>query len=361
MGGEWYVLAGGSCATAFALAFGAYSRVQAKLRFTAILSIFIASGDAFTDIAFTAQQLQKMESLGDHVTAFLLLVFLIVPTACAAYQVIHALRLPLLDTEKLQDFSAYYAFVLLVALTNMEVLRVLPWRAGTANYDGLPDQGLMVRVWLTVMFLEDLPQFCLQLMLTLTSNTGLLAPLSLTFTMTAVIWRALRKAIYLVPVSTSTQAVVSLNSQRESTESDIDSTLNASTRLPLTSPWSWSKRSRPRSSGGCSGQVALTAPAPTLDADPAEQAGLGKPDSKQAAPITHATPWEAPITPGGVDGRETSFSQTTSTPTVPAEEASAISAADVSLSDSRQSQLQALSLVEAELAGSDSEKEEIRV
>jgi len=380
LGGEWYVLAGGLCSTAAALLFGAYSRAKAKLQFPAILSIFIAAGDAFTDVAFTAQQLQKMETLKDHVTALLLLLFLIVPTACAGYQVILALRSPLLDTEKLQDLSAYYAFVLLIALTNMEVLRVLPWRDGTANYDGLPDQGLMVRVWLTVMFLEDVPQFCLQLMLTLSSNTGLLAPLSLTFTMTAVIWRALRKAIYLVPVTTSPQTVLSLTSQRESTENG--STLNSSPQLPLTSTWSWSKRSRTKS--GCSGQVASVAPTPTLDAARADQAGLVKrrdstrKDADHATleqhiatrmarvrrgslqarftvttTKTHTTPWAGPVTTRGVDGK-----QTITTPTALAE---SVSPADLSLSDPRQSQLQALSLVEAELAGSDSEAEDIRV
>ena len=351
LGGEWYVLAGGLCSTAAALLFGAYSRAKAKLQFPAILSIFIAAGDAFTDVAFTAQQLQKMETLKDHVTALLLLLFLIVPTACAGYQVILALRSPLLDTEKLQDLSAYYAFVLLIALTNMEVLRVLPWRDGTANYDGLPDQGMMVRVWLTVMFLEDVPQFCLQLMLTLSSNTGLLAPLSLTFTMTAVIWRALRKAIYLVPVTTSPQTVLSLTSQRESTENG--STLNSSPQLPLTS-------TEYRTKSGCSGQVASAAPTPTLDAEPAVQAGLVKrrdstrKDADHATleqhiatrmarvrrgnlqarftattTKTHTTPWAGPVTTRGVDGR-----QATTTPTALAE---SVSPTDVSLSDPRAS------------------------
>ena len=379
LGGEWYVLAGGLFATAFVLVFGTYSKAKAKLRFPAILSIFIAAGDAFTDIAFTAQQLHSMESLKDHVSALLLLLFLVLPIACSGYQVILALRSPLLDTEKLQDFSAYYAFVLLIALTNMEVLRVLPWRDGTANYDGLPDQGLMVRVWLTVMFLEDLPQFCLQLMLTLSSKTGLLAPLSLTFTMAAVIWRALRKAIYLVPVTTSPQTVLSLNSQRESAE--IGSTLNSLPQLPLTSTWSWSKSSRSKS--GCSGHVALTAPTPTLDTEPAVQAGLGRlRDSTDADRATleehiaarmarvrrgnfqarftttmtktHTTPWAAPVTTRGVDGRKTSSSPSTASPMPPED---AVSPADVSLTDPRQSQLQALSLVEAELAGSDSDSD----
>ena len=364
LGGEWYVLAGGLCATAFALAFGAYSRAKVKLRFTSILSIFIASGDAFTDIAFTAQQLHKMKSLFDHVSAFLLLFFLVVPSACAGYQIILALRLPLLNAEKLQDLSAFYAFVLLIAITNIEVLRILPWREGTANFDGLPDKGLMVRVWLTVMVLEDLPQFCLQLMLTLRSDTGLLAPLSLMFTMTAVIWRALRKAIYLVPVATTSQTVLSLNSQRES--AGVGSTVDTLTQRPLTSTWSWPKRSQTRSGSGCCRHESATAPATTVDAKLAVQADLAKPqyDSvhthsavleqhvatkmahvhgkvpRAGITTTHLTPWATLATPRRVDGR-----QTAATPTVP------------ELSDTRQSQLQALSRIETELARSDSESD----
>ena len=75
----------------------------------------------------------------------------------------------------------------------LEVLRVLPWLETSATFDGLPDKKLMVRVWLTVMFLEDIPQFGIQLVLTASSGDGgLLAPMSLSFTMVAVVWRGLR-------------------------------------------------------------------------------------------------------------------------------------------------------------------------
>ena len=74
-------------------------------------------------------------------------------------------RDPLLDAQRLQELSPYYAFVILMALTNMEVLRVLPWQEGSATFDGLPDRRMMMRVWLTVVILEDIPQFCLQLVL----------------------------------------------------------------------------------------------------------------------------------------------------------------------------------------------------
>ena len=44
----------------------------------------------------------------------------------------------------------------------MELLRLLPWREGPALYDGLPDKRLMLRVWLQVLLLEDVPQFTIQ-------------------------------------------------------------------------------------------------------------------------------------------------------------------------------------------------------
>lgn len=187
-----YVLAAGLAVTALVLVVGTYSKVKLQLTTSDIVSILIASGDAFTDIAFAMQQLSTMEGLLDMITSALLVLFLVVPIAWSAHLIVSVLRSPHLDTDLLQERSAFYAFVLLVSLTNMEVLRVLPWQQGTAIYDGLPDQKLMVKVWLIVMFLEDFPQLCIQTVLTIKAGGGLLGPLSLGFTLVALIWRALR-------------------------------------------------------------------------------------------------------------------------------------------------------------------------
>ena len=214
-GGEWLILFGGLGGTVLVLMFASFSRIQAKLRPMDILSVLIAAADAFTDVAFTVQQLGTMESSFDYVTGSLLLVFLVLPTVCGAYQIALALRSPLLDTRRMQELSGYFAFVLLVALTNMEVLRVLPWQAGSAMFDGLPDRRMMMRVWLTVVFLEDIPQFCLQLIVTVNAGgSGLLAPVSLTFTMAALLWRGLRKCIYLLPVASSHEVSLAVNASR---------------------------------------------------------------------------------------------------------------------------------------------------
>ena len=160
----------------------------------------LAAGDALTDIAFTIQRLGIMHTTADQIVAALLPLFVLLPTAASASQVSVVLRSPHLDSERLKELSAFYAFVLLVALTNMELLRLLPWREGPTMYDGLPDKRLMLRIWLLVMCLEDVPQFAIQVAILAIADTGgMLAPLSITFSLSAIVWRGLRKVIYLVP------------------------------------------------------------------------------------------------------------------------------------------------------------------
>ena len=200
LGFEIYILLGGLGLTVAVLCFAAYSKVKVKLSGADILSTLLAAGDALTDIAFTIQRLGIMHTTADQVVAALLLLFVLLPTAASASQVLVVLRSPHLDTERLKELSAFYAFVLLVALTNMELLRLLPWRQGPTMYDGLPDKRLMLRIWLLVMCLEDVPQLAIQVTVLAISDTGgVLAPLSIAFSLSAIVWRGLRKVIYLVP------------------------------------------------------------------------------------------------------------------------------------------------------------------
>merc|ERR1712166_1287359 len=142
-----------------------------------------------------------MHTIADQVVGALLLLFVLLPTAASASQVCVVLRSPHLDSERLKELSAFYAFVLVVALTNMELLRLLPWREGTTMYDGLPDSRLMLRIWLLVTGLEDVPQLAIQVAVLTMVDTGggLLAPLSIAFSVSAIVWRGMRKVIYLVP------------------------------------------------------------------------------------------------------------------------------------------------------------------
>ena len=152
---------GGIGLTVAVLCFAAYSKLQVKLSAAEILSTLLAAGDALTDIAFTIQRLGIMHTTADHIVALLLLLFVLLPTAASASQVALVLRSPHLDAERMKELSAFYAFVLLVALTNMELMRLLPWRKAPAMYDGLPDKRLMLRVWVLVMCLEDVPQLAI--------------------------------------------------------------------------------------------------------------------------------------------------------------------------------------------------------
>jgi len=200
LGYEIYILLGGIGLTVAVLCFAAYSKVQVKLSGAEILSTLLAAGDALSDIAFTMQRLGIVHTTADQVVAALLLLFVLLPTAASASQVLVVLRSPHLDSERMKELSAFYAFVLLVALTNMELLRLLPWRQGPTMYDGLPDKRLMLRIWLLVMCLEDLPQLAIQVTVLAISDTGgMLAPLSIAFSLSAIVWRGLRKMIYLMP------------------------------------------------------------------------------------------------------------------------------------------------------------------
>ena len=210
LGFEMYILPGGLALTVAMLCFAAYSKVKVKLSCADILSSLLAAGDALTDIAFTMQRLGIMHTTADQIVAALLLMFLLLPIAASASQVLVVLQSPYLDTERLKELAAFYAFVLLIALTNMELLRLLPWNKGPTMYDGLPDKRLMLRIWLLVMCLEDLPQLAIQVaVLTMVDTGGVLAPLSIAFSVSAIVWRGLRKVIYLVPSNTLSVAMVS--------------------------------------------------------------------------------------------------------------------------------------------------------
>ena len=204
-----YILLGGLAVTGSVLCFAAYSRVKVRLAGADVLSVLLATGDVLTDIAFTLQRLGTMQTAADKAVAALLLLFLVLPIAASASQVRAVLHSQFLDTERLKELSAFYAFVLLVALTNMELLRLLPWRQGPTMYDGLPDKRLMLRIWLLVMCLEDVPQLAIQVaVLTIADTGGVLAPLSIAFSVSAIVWRSLRKVIYLVPPNARISEVI---------------------------------------------------------------------------------------------------------------------------------------------------------
>ena len=68
-----YILIGGVGVTILVVAFAAYSRIQARLRPKDIFSVIIAAFDAFSDFAFTVQQLQTMRSEFECAMGYLVL------------------------------------------------------------------------------------------------------------------------------------------------------------------------------------------------------------------------------------------------------------------------------------------------
>ena len=88
-------------------------------------------------------------------------------------------------------------------------------------YDGLPDKRLMLRVWFLVMCLEDVPQLAIQVTIqTIAGTGGVLAPLSIAFSVSAIVWRGLRKVIYLVPPNARVAITELMGSGRLSLEAD---------------------------------------------------------------------------------------------------------------------------------------------
>ena len=239
LGYEIYILLGGIGLTVAVLCFAAYSKVRVKLSGADILSTLLAAGDALTDIAFTMQRLGIMHTTADQVVAALLLLFVLLPTAASASQALVVLRSPHLDSERMKELSAFYAFVLLVALTNMELLRLLPWRQGPTMYDGLPDKRLMLRIWLLVTCLEDVPQLAIQVtVLAIADTGGVLAPLSIAFSICAIVWRGLRKMIYLMPLPNGriSEATVSGRDNAPQPPDNTPSAIDASVTSDTTPP-----------------------------------------------------------------------------------------------------------------------------
>lgn len=232
LGPEIYILLGGLILTVAVLCYAAYSKVRVKLSAMDILSTLLAAGDFLTDIIITVtmwRRLSRKHTTADQVIAALLLLFVLLPTAASASQLFLVLHSPqlrdYLDRERFEKLSGFYAFILFLALTNMELLRLLPWREGVRKYDGLPDKRLMLRIWLLVMCLEDVPQLVIQvalLTLGLADTSTSLASLSIFFSVSAIVWRSLHKMIFLEPVNIIQEAEIEVQEEEIIQEEEIE-------------------------------------------------------------------------------------------------------------------------------------------
>lgn len=107
-----------------------------------------------------------------------------------------------MDQQKFVDKAGLYAFFLILAATNLELLRLLPWKSTSKAYDGLPTAGVLKATYIST-FTEDVPQIALQVTyLVVMSNFGalrgttlVLSVLSLISALGSTLWRGLRKFI----------------------------------------------------------------------------------------------------------------------------------------------------------------------
>ena len=105
-------------------------------------------------------------------------------------------------------------------------------------YDGLPDKRLMLRIWLLVMCLEDVPQLAIQVAVLTTVDTGggVLAPLSIAFSVSAIVWRGMRKVIYLVPSNARSLEVIVSGADTDQQPANTPSATGASIESDSTPP-----------------------------------------------------------------------------------------------------------------------------
>ena len=97
------------------------------------------------------------------------------------------------------------ALFLILAATNLELIRLLPWSAKSRDFDGLPTAGVLKATYIST-FTEDVPQVAMQITYlvvmsnfgALRGNTLLLSVVSLLSAVGSTLWRGLRKFIITV-------------------------------------------------------------------------------------------------------------------------------------------------------------------
>ena len=94
--------------------------------------------------------------------ALLSTVFLIVPVIASTVPLTLLLwrNRPLIDSTKFGQSPGFYGILLVLALTNLEVLKLIPWREH--RYDGFPTAKILGFTFFTT-FVEDVPQASLQI------------------------------------------------------------------------------------------------------------------------------------------------------------------------------------------------------
>ena len=105
-------------------------------------------------------------------------------------------RRSILDVAAVRAHGSYYVSLVLLSATNLELLKLMPWRA--TLYDGFPSSRLMLLSQASVL-LEDIPQLMIQgsyIAVAAQDRGSLAVPvLSIIFTAGTMVHRGLSKAV----------------------------------------------------------------------------------------------------------------------------------------------------------------------
>ena len=220
---------------ALTLLFAIVARSIRRLRFSwcGIFTILIGAGDFCTDIVFArtawrrvtlllaAQQTQVMAArvAEARLIAILATTFvagpILISTVPLAVVIITARGL--LDSETFSRYPSFFGCLLVLALTNLELLRLLPWNE--KRYDGLPTPRVLAVTFLTSV-IEDIPQVVLQIYaIAFVQPTDgepnyaiTVSFISLFFSLASIWWRGFRKLIIaLFPSAAEGASTVSVS------------------------------------------------------------------------------------------------------------------------------------------------------
>eukprot|EP00965_Chrysotila_dentata_P051881 1722247-Pleurochrysis_carterae.AAC.1 len=117
----------------------------------------------------------------------------------------------LLNGEVFREHSVLYTTIIFCSAFNLELLKTLPWRRGSKDYDGFPKQW-MLQFSLYANVVEDVPQLVLQGMFIFQIQSSPLDDpvilLAACFSIFSLLWRGFRKLILLqfAPMGTASNS-----------------------------------------------------------------------------------------------------------------------------------------------------------
>jgi len=187
-----------------------------------ILCLLLGSGDFCSDIIFCRTSWARVERISAvdgystelhdaQMLALLGTLFVVVPFLLTVVPLVYVLYTysQMIDSPIFSRHASFYGCLLVLTLTNLDLLKLLPWRE--VRFDGLPTARVLALTFFT-LFAEDLPQTVIQtlsLVATLSLDRRIAEPfysisltvVSLSFSLGSIWWRGFRKLILILFVS----------------------------------------------------------------------------------------------------------------------------------------------------------------